>query len=57
MGTFGFGFWDLFVLGARTLHKEGVMICWLGHWDAVWVPALMSCLFVLWLRSELRTFH
>ena len=26
-----FFFVDLFVLGTRTLHKGGVMICWLGR--------------------------
>ena len=44
------------MLGTRTLRKGGVMIHWLGHWDAVWVPEIMPCLFVLWLRSELGTF-
>ena len=38
-----------------------LMIHWLGHWDAVWLPAIMPCLFVclfvLWLHSELGTFH
>ena len=45
------------MLGTCSLCKGGVMILWLGHWDVVWVPTIMTCLFVLWLRSELSTFH
>ena len=45
------------MLGTLTLYEGGVMIRWLGHWDAMWVPAIMLCLFVLWLRSELCTFY
>ena len=25
------------MLGTRTLRKKRVIICWLGHWDVVWV--------------------
>ena len=28
-------FLDFSMLGTRTLCKGGVMICWLGRWDAV----------------------
>ena len=38
------GFWDLFTLGTRTLYKGGVMIRWLGHRDAMWVPVYRAML-------------
>ena len=44
--SFGFVHWGFFVLGTRTLCKGGVMIRWLGPWDAVWEPANISLLFV-----------
>ena len=40
----------------QRLDERLDVIRWLGHWDAVWVLVIMPCLFVLWLRSELRTF-
>ena len=39
-----FCLWDLFVLGTRTLYKGGVMIRWLGHRDALWVPVYRAML-------------
>ena len=44
--SFGFVTWGFFVLGTRTLCKGGVMIRWLGPWDAVWEPANIPLLFV-----------
>ena len=44
--SFGFVPWGFFVLGTRTLCKGGVMIRWLGPWDAVWEPANIPLLFV-----------
>ena len=39
------------IRGAVVIEEcagEDLLIRWLGHWDAVWVPAIMPCLFVLW---------
>ena len=44
LGIFSSGLWDLFVLGTRSLYKLGVMIRWLGHRDALWVPVYRAML-------------
>ena len=44
-------------LSSNKLTAPSILIRWSGHWDAMWVLAIMPCLFVLWLRSELCTFH
>ena len=36
------------MLGTRTLYERGVMISWLGHWDAMWVLVHRAILGVVW---------